>query len=139
MIGNIAIEPEPTKPTIGQIEVNLLAKPPFGADTEAVTYDQHSDVRDRPRAGQWRYRMEPACASVRQARRTCRSQKMIGWNVPFERELIKQSSFFDLPMPHHDSVLSQRLNQPASARATEDFFNAVGRSLGATTTPRQGF
>jgi hypothetical protein len=29
-------------------------------------------------------------------------------------------------MPHHDSVLSQRLNQRASTRATEDFFNEIG-------------
>jgi hypothetical protein len=52
---------------------------------------------------------------------------MIGWNVPIERKLIEQSSLFDLPISHHDSVLSQRLNQRASARATEDFFNEIGQ------------
>jgi len=33
--------------------------------------------------------------------------------VPFERELIEQSSLLDLPMSHYDSKsrLSQRLNQ----------------------------
>src|SRR5215831_18546941 len=52
---------------------------------------------------------------------------MVTWNVPFERELIKQSSLFDLPMPHHDSqsCLSQRLNQGTSCVATEDFFNKI--------------
>jgi hypothetical protein len=34
-----------------------------------------------------------------------RTQKMIRWNVPFERELIEQCSLFDLPMPHHVSAL----------------------------------
>jgi hypothetical protein len=52
---------------------------------------------------------------------------MISRNVPFERELIEQRSLFDLPMPHHDSALSNRLNQPASTRATEDFFNEIGQ------------
>jgi hypothetical protein len=30
-------------------------------------------------------------------------------------------------MPHHDSVLSQRLNQRASTRATKYFFNEIGQ------------
>jgi hypothetical protein len=55
------------------------------------------------------------------------SKGMIGRNVPFERELIEQRSLFDLPMSHHDSVLSQRLNQRESPGATEDFFNGIGQ------------
>src|SRR6476619_7647977 len=51
---------------------------------------------------------------------------MISRNVPFEREPIEQRSLFDLPMPHHDSVLSRRLNQRETRRATEDFFNTIG-------------
>jgi len=51
---------------------------------------------------------------------------MIGWNMSFERELIEQRSLFELLVPHHDSVLSHRLNQRASTRATEDFFNEIG-------------
>ena len=48
---------------------------------------------------------------------------------PFKRELIEQSSLFDLPMSHHDlqSCLSQRLNQRISFRATADFFNRIGQ------------
>src|SRR5262245_7841589 len=54
---------------------------------------------------------------------------MVTWYVSFERELIKQRSLFDLPMPHHDSqsCLSQRLNQGTSCVATEDFFNKIGQ------------
>jgi len=68
---------------------------------------------------------------------------MIGRNVPFERELIEQSSLFDLPVSHHDSALSQRLNQPASTCATEDFFNKIGHQATSSTpldhfvSPRQ--
>jgi hypothetical protein len=43
MIGDMPIEPEPTKPSIGQIEVDFLAQPPLGADAEAIADDQHSD------------------------------------------------------------------------------------------------
>jgi hypothetical protein len=114
MVGHIAIEPEPTKPTIGQVEVNLLAKPTLGADAEAVAYDQHSDHQfgiDRGPANgavEWS-QLPPQFTKLDEP--VDRAQKMIGRNVPFERELIKQSSLFDLPMPHYDSILSNRLNQ----------------------------
>jgi len=36
MIGDIAVEPEPAKPPVRQIEVGLFAEAPLGADTEAV-------------------------------------------------------------------------------------------------------
>jgi hypothetical protein len=41
MIGNIAIEPQPTKPAIGEIAVDLVAKATLRANAEAVTHDQH--------------------------------------------------------------------------------------------------
>ena len=40
MVGHIAIEPKPAKPPIGQIEVDLFAETPLGADTEAVPDDE---------------------------------------------------------------------------------------------------
>jgi len=43
MIGHIAVEPEPAEPPVGQIEVDLFAQAPLGADTEAVADDQHPD------------------------------------------------------------------------------------------------
>ena len=43
MIGNITVEAQPAKPSIRQIKVDLLAEPSLGADTEAVTGDQHAD------------------------------------------------------------------------------------------------
>jgi len=56
-----------------------------------------------------------------------RPQEMIGRNVLFKRELIEQSSLFDLPMSHHlQCCLSQRLNQRMSSRAIDDFFNSIG-------------
>jgi hypothetical protein len=51
---------------------------------------------------------------------------MIGRNVPLERKLIEQRDLLNSLMSHHDSVLSKRLNQRTSTRATEDFFNTIG-------------
>ena len=47
VIGNFAIQSEPAEPAIGQIEMNLLAKPPFGPDAHAVADDQHPDHQFR--------------------------------------------------------------------------------------------
>ena len=43
MIGNLAVEPQATKPQIGQIEVDLLAQPPLRSNAEAVAGDEHPD------------------------------------------------------------------------------------------------
>ena len=130
MVRHVAIEPKPTKPAIGQIEVNLIAQPPLGTDAEAITYDQHSDhqfgINRGPANGAVkRSQLPPQFAKLHEP--VDRAQQMIRRNVPFERELIEQRSLFDLPMPHHDPALSQRLNQRSSPRATEDFFNGIGQ------------
>src|ERR1700722_8618451 len=54
---------------------------------------------------------------------------MTGRNVPLKRELIEQSSLFDLLMSHHDlqSCFPQGLNQRTSCVATADFFNTIGQ------------
>src|SRR6516162_1280418 len=52
---------------------------------------------------------------------------MIGRNMSLQRELIEQRSLLNLLMSHHDSVLSQRLNQRNSSNATADFFNTIGQ------------
>ena len=43
MIGDITVEPEPAEPSVRQIEVDLFAEAPLGADADAATDDQHSD------------------------------------------------------------------------------------------------
>jgi hypothetical protein len=48
---------------------------------------------------------------------------MIGRNVPLERKLIEQRRLLNSLMPHHDPVLSERLNQRISPAATAGFFN----------------
>ena len=43
MIGDITVEPEPAEPPVRQIEVDLFAQAPLGANTEAVPEDEHPD------------------------------------------------------------------------------------------------
>ena len=130
MVGYIAVEPKTAEPPVGQIEMNLIAQPPLRADAEAVTHNQHPDHQfgiDRWSANGAveRRQLPPQFAKLHEP--VDRAQQMVGRNVPFERELIEQRSLLDLPMPHHDSVLSRRLNQRPSPRATEDFFNGIGQ------------
>src|SRR5258707_3345326 len=131
MIGHMAVQAETTKSAIGEIEMDFLAQAPLGADAKAITDDQHPDHQfgiDRwttNRAVE-RGQFSPQLAKLDEP--VDGPQEMVSGNVPFERELIEQSSLLDLPMSHHDvqSCLSQRLNQRTSCVATADFFNKIG-------------
>jgi hypothetical protein len=43
VVRHLAIEPKPTDPAIGEVQVNLLAQPPFRANAKAVANKQHPD------------------------------------------------------------------------------------------------
>jgi hypothetical protein len=43
MIGYVAIEPQPTEPSVCKIKVNFIAQAPFRTDPEAVANNQHPD------------------------------------------------------------------------------------------------
>ena len=43
VVGHCAVEPEPAEPPVSQVQVHLLAQPPFRADAKAVADDQHAD------------------------------------------------------------------------------------------------
>src|SRR5262249_3075743 len=119
------------EPPIRQIEMHFLAQASLGADAEAVADDQHPDHQLRinrwpPKRAVERRQLPPQLTEFHEPINL--AQQMVGWNVPFERELIEQSSLFDLRMPHHDSLscFSQQLNQRISRIATADFFNKIG-------------
>ena len=60
VVRHLAIEPEPTEPAVGEVQVHLLAQPSFGANAVAVANQQHPDeqfgINRRPasRAVKWR-------------------------------------------------------------------------------------
>ena len=87
MVRNVAVEPEAAEPAVRQIEVNLLAQTPLGADTEAVSHDQHPDHQlgiDRGSANGAveRRHLPPQLAELNEP--IDRAQQMIGRNVPSE-------------------------------------------------------
>jgi len=43
VVRDLAVQPEPAEPAIGQVEPDLLAKPPLRPDPVAVAHDQHAD------------------------------------------------------------------------------------------------
>ena len=104
MIGHVAVEPEPAKPAIGQVQMDLLAQPPLRADAEAVADDQHADQ-------QFRIDRRPADLAVERRQLlpqpiefdepVDRSQQVPLGHMPFERKLVKQSVLPDAAFPHH--------------------------------------
>jgi hypothetical protein len=43
VIGNLVVEIKPTKPAVGQMQLNLLTQPPLKANAVAVANDRHPD------------------------------------------------------------------------------------------------
>src|SRR5712675_2570195 len=60
VVRHLAVEAEPTEPAVGEVQVNLLAQPPFRTNAVAVANQQHPDeqlgINRRPasRAVKWR-------------------------------------------------------------------------------------
>ncbi len=43
VVRHLAIEAELVEPAVGEVQVHLLAQPPFGANAKAVANKQHPD------------------------------------------------------------------------------------------------
>src|ERR1700730_4663932 len=88
MIGHIAVEPEPAEPPVGQIEGDVLAQAPLGADTEAVADDHHPDhqLRINRRPSQRAVERRELAAQFRQVDKAVdRPQQMIPRHMCIER------------------------------------------------------
>src|SRR3954468_17983651 len=58
VVRHLAVEPEPTAPALGEVQVNLLAQPPFGTNAVAVANQQHTNQ-------QFRINRRPASRAVK--------------------------------------------------------------------------
>jgi hypothetical protein len=60
VIRHLAVEAEPTEPTVSEVQVNLLTQPPLGTNAVAVAYQQHPDeqfgINRRPASGAVKWR-----------------------------------------------------------------------------------
>jgi hypothetical protein len=141
VIGDGSIQTQTAKPAVGQIEVDFVTEAPFRSDTEAIADQKHPDHQLRidrgpPDVAVERRQLPPQVLKVDEP--IDRPQEMVGWDVPFKRELIEQRSLLDLPMPHHDlqSCQLDRLNHRYPCVATADFFNEIGQKPTYRGEPR---
>ena len=73
MVRHLAVEAEPAKPAVGEVQVNFLAQPPFGTNAVAVANQQHPDqqfgINRRPagRAVKWRQWFRTSDKSTKQS------------------------------------------------------------------------
>ena len=125
MVRHLAVEPEPAEPAIGEVEVYLLAQPPFGPDAHAVAHDQHPHHQFRidrgPADGAVKGpQLRPHAPEVEEAIDT--PQQVIARDVIVEPELVEQLRRLNLH-PHHRRVLLHPhagRNHVHSARSTAD-------------------
>ena len=93
MIGNFAIQPEATKPTIGEIEMNLFAQAALGTDAHAIADEQHADHQlgiDRRPAGVAVKRLQPVPNVFKVKMPVDSPELMVGGHVVIETEIVKQ-------------------------------------------------
>ena len=93
MIRNLAVQPEPAEPAIREVEMNLLAKPPFGPDAHAVADDQHADHQLRVDRGAASLAVErlQRLTEIGEVQMTVDApEQVIGRHVLVEAEIVKQ-------------------------------------------------
>ena len=104
VIRHLAVETEPTEPAVSEVQVNLLAQPPFRANAVAVANQQHPDKQfgiDRRPAGR-AVKCRQVAPNVRQIDKTVdRPQQVGGRNVSLKGELVEQRRLINLPRTHH--------------------------------------
>jgi hypothetical protein len=126
MIGNVAVDPQPTKPAIGQIEMDLLAQPTLGTNAEAIADNQHPHHqlgidRRATRLAVVRLQMRSDLRKVDKP--VDRAKQVIVRNMPLEAEAVEQRLLHHPPFAHRrPNLLHQQKNQrPAPDQA--EFFN----------------
>ena len=104
MVRDVAVEPQPTKPSVGQIEVDFLVQPPLRANAEAVAEDQHAHHQLGT------YRGPPNVAVIGSEMRSQPGQidetvdlakQVIFGDVPLKAEAIKQRLLHHPPLADH--------------------------------------
>src|SRR6202042_2960127 len=95
MIGDVAVEPQATEPAVRQIEVDLVAQPPFGANAEAVADNEHPDHQlriDRRASNPTVKRLQSLTETLELEMPVNAAQQMIARDMIVEAEVVKQLS-----------------------------------------------
>src|SRR6266536_1807930 len=104
MVGNAAFQSQPAKPPVCQVEIDLLAQPPLGADAEAVTHDQYADHQfriDRGPADRAVERRQSLPQRAEVEKPVDLAQQVTDWNPILKAKLIKQLRPIFALLPHH--------------------------------------
>ena len=128
VVGDVALQPQPAEPAIGEIEVHLLAQPPLGADAQAVADQQHADHQlgiDR-RTADRAVEVPQVLANALQIDEPVDGpEQVILRHVPLQRELVEERALICPPLAHHgrisrsgrtESAPSHRFNRPLFQR-----------------------
>ncbi len=108
VVGNAVLQPQPAEPAIGQVELDLLAQPPFRADRIAVADQQHPDHQlriDRRTAHAAVVRDQLLTQPAQVEYRVDLAQKVIGGNNFVQIELIEQAVLPPNRITHHRADL----------------------------------
>lgn len=104
MVEHGALEAKPAKPTIGQVQMDLVAKPSLGANAEAVPDDQHPDHQfgiDRWPAGVAVERPQMRADAGKIDEAVDRPQQVLRRNMPLQAELVEQRPLRHCSFAHH--------------------------------------
>ena len=104
MVGNLAVQPQPAEPAVGQAEVDLLAQPPVRADAEAIADNQHPDHQLRIDRGSSYlavvgFKMRPNLRQIDEAVNL--AQEVIVRDMTLKAEAVEQRLLHHLPFAHH--------------------------------------
>ena len=120
-----AIQAEPAEPAIGEVQVDLFAQPPLGADAAAIADQQHANdqlgihrrTTDHAVEGP---ELAPDVARLDEA--VDRAQQVVGRHMLLKAEAVEQSLLPDLPLAHHGRALLHRRTESALHRRLNGFF-----------------
>src|SRR5277367_145120 len=101
MIGDIAIEPQSTKPAIGQIEMDLLAQATLRTNAKAIADNEHPDHQLRIDRGPSHVavigpQMRPNLGQIDET--VDLAQQVIVRDAPIEAEAVKQRLLHHPPL-----------------------------------------
>jgi hypothetical protein len=116
MVRHIAIETQPAEPSVGQVQMDLLAQPPLRPDAKTIADYQHPDqqfrIDRRPASGTVeRRQVRPHPIKINEP--VDRPKHVVGWYVLLQRKYVEKRRLIGLPLTHHGfiSAFDDRVNQ----------------------------
>src|SRR5262245_22496535 len=134
VIGYRVLKTQSAEPAISQVQLDLFAQLPLGADSVAITDDKHPD--HQLRINRWPPELAverpKLAAKIRQYVRHCLidpAQQMARWNPPLEIEQVNELALIARLSPHHaeSSMLVPSQHRIILSWALPaGFFNGIG-------------